>query len=176
MTAFQKAEAVIDDLGYKLKIVFNSVEGQVMAFLTFIAITFGEKAYLFNWVLVALFIDLCFGCWSSWILGKFKISILLYSTAVKFVMYLVLFFMPVILEKVLSNNGVGVGTTLVAAILIAAEFFSTCAHMLIIKPDLPAVKLLKKVLVGEIAHKLGIESSEVEEFFANNEKRNENKQ
>jgi len=57
------------------------------------------------------------------------------------------------------------GTVLVTALLCAAEFFSVCAHMLIIKPDLPAVKMLKKLLAGEIAHKLGIQEEDVEHYF-----------
>ena len=170
LNAFQKVVLTIDDLVLKLRLIFSTVMGWGMMFMMFVAATFGVKAQLFHCVLLALFIDLFFGCWSSLKVRKFKISIALYSTAVKLVMYFVLFFMPLVLEKVLINNDISIGTVFVTALLCAAEFFSVCAHMLIIKPDLPAVKMMKKLLSGEIAHKLGVHEDDVENYFKQEEK------
>ena len=163
--AFMKATLVMDDLFLKIKFVLTTTEGWVAILFTFITATFGVKSHLFSWIAIALLSDLFFGIWSSLKTKKFKISIAIYSTVVKFIMYLFLFFMPLILEKILSDNAIGGATILVTALLCAAEFFSICAHMLIIKPDLPAVKILHKVLAGEMAHKLGIEVDELEEYF-----------
>ena len=165
LNAFSKVVLIIDDLVLKLRLIFSTIFGWGMTFMIFVAGTFGVKAMLFHWVLAALFVDFFFGCWSSIKLKKFKISIALYFTAVKLVMYFVLFFMPLVLEKVLSNNDIGVGTIFVTALLCSAEFFSTCAHMLIIKPDFPAIRIMRKILAGEIAHKLGILPEDVENYF-----------
>lgn len=165
--AFRKCAKVVIDLFFDLKFVLSTMLGWCFLGMSFLFTTFGDKAMLFHYVLAVLAADLFFGAWSSLILKRFKISIALYSTAVKLILYFTLFYMPLIMEKILSNNSVGFGTVIVTALLCAAEFFSICAHMLIIKPDLWVVKILRNLLAGEMAHKLGMKVEELEQYFEN---------
>lgn len=164
MNKFEQVSIIAGDLAFKLRLVLGTITGWVTAFMAFMLATFGDKAMHIHWVLLVLFIDLLFGSWSAIKRDVFHISTALFSTACKVVMYITIFFMPMILENILGTD-LSYGTVSVTALLISAEFFSILAHMLIIKPDLVGVKLFKRLLSGEIAKKLGITVKELEDVI-----------
>ncbi|MEI8366069.1 MAG: phage holin family protein [Parachlamydiaceae bacterium] len=155
---------IAESLFFKIKEVLSTAIGWAMMGMTFMFTVFGDKAMLIHWILLALFIDLFFGCWSSAKMSKFHISYALTSTAIKLVMYVTLFYMPLIIDKIVPGD-LSYLTVLVTVVLCSAEFFSALAHMLIIKPDLIGAKLVKKMLIGEISRKTGLPVAEVEKLF-----------
>jgi len=155
---------VVSDLWYKLRFVLGSVVGWAMMFMTYSYNVFGPKAELIHWVLIALLVDLIFGMVSAARRKQFHISTALWSTAFKLVMYITLFYMPMILEKIVHED-TSFCTIAVTALLVSAEFFSCIAHMLIIKPNLLGAKLIFRLLSGEVAKKLDMPVAEVEKMF-----------
>lgn len=155
---------VVTDLLGKVRFVLSNLTGWAFMLMTYIFATFGDKAKLIHWVLIVLVLDLIFGIWSSMKMGKFKISTALWSTAVKLVIYVTLFFMPMILEKIVHQDTVFC-TIAVTSLLCTAEFFSIIAHMLIIKPNLVGIRLIYRLLAGEIAKKLNMSEEEFEEYL-----------
>lgn len=172
MDKFDIVLALLDDLQYKVKLVLSTLSGWFMMIMTFMLVTFGEKALLFHWIIIVLLLDLFFGSWSALKRGTFHISTALWSTASKIAIYGTIFFMPLILEKIISKD-TSFGTISITSLLISGEFFSILAHMIIIKPDLFGVKMAYKLLSGEISKKLGINVEELESYFKNQEKKDE---
>ena len=64
------------------------------------------------------------------------------------------------IEKVLHNGGL-VGVKIVAVIAAACELWSMSASMLIVKPDMPFLKIFRLQLKGEIESKLGKNAVEI---------------
>lgn len=157
---------IVVQLCSKIESVFSTLLGRAILLMTFMGATFGPKAMLIHWILIALGIDLFFGCWSSLKMKNFHISYALTSTAIKLVMYVALFVMPLILDKVIDLD-VSALTVLVTVVLVSAEFFSALAHMLIIKPDLFGARLVRKILMGEVAKKMNMSCDELEKYFRN---------
>jgi hypothetical protein len=164
-TAWDKFRDVCIDTYETIKNVLSTVLGWGMLLTSYIYTVFGDKATLLNWVLLAMLFDLFFGSWAALKMKRFHISTALVSTAIKLVMYVTLFFVPMILEDILGFKDFKTLTCLVAAFLFCAEVFSIMAHMLIIKSDLIAIKIVRKALIGEIARKLKLPISKVMEMF-----------
>jgi len=153
-----------ENLFFKIKGVFSTTIGWFFMLTTFMASTFGPEADLVYWVTGSIFADLFMGAWSAIKMKKFHISYALSSTAIKLVMYLIIFYMPLVIDKVVSPD-LSLFTEVTAAILCSAGFFSMLAHMLIIKPDLMVIKLIQKALMTEISRKIGCKPEEVEEYL-----------
>lgn len=115
-------------------------------------------------VLAAIFLDLGWGMASSIKRGTFALSIGLVKTGIKMAIYLTIMLLSIMLEKALGDD-FNLITRLATAVLVVAESISISAHILIIKPDTPVIKMLWKVLRSEIAKKLGIEVKDIEEFI-----------
>jgi len=155
---------VVENLFFKVKEVLSTVLGWFLMSMTFALTLFGSNTVLIHWVIAVLFIDLGMGCWSSIKLKKFHISYALTSTAIKLVMYIIIFCMPLIIDKIIPMD-LSMITIAVTILLCSAEFFSVLAHMLIIKPDLAGVKLVRRMLLGEISKKIGCTPDEVESYL-----------
>jgi hypothetical protein len=164
-TTFEKFIDIVTDFGSKLYNTLHTLLGWGMFIMALMLSTFGVKAMLFHWILIAMAFDLFFGTWSSLKRKQFHISTALVSTAIKLVMYLVIFCIPMILEKILLNKDLLMGTTIVTAFICSAEFFSSIAHMLIIKPDFIVVKIFRKFLIAEVARKMKVSHEEVMTMF-----------
>lgn len=164
-STFEKFLNIIVEFWNLMQNTLHTLLGWLLFCMTLMATTFGIKAILFHWILIAMMIDLFFGAWSSLKRNQFHISTALISTAIKFVMYLVVFCIPMILEKILLNKDLAMATSIVTAFICSAEFFSALAHMLIIKPDLAVLKIFRRFLVAEVARKMKVSNEEVMEMF-----------
>lgn len=91
--------------------------------------------------------------------GRFALSELARLTVAKFAVYGCAMLTFIGIDKVIDMT---LTTSAIATVIILVEFWSSCGNMLIIYPEMPALKLLKKALIGEIASKLNISPEEVE--------------
>lgn len=165
---------VISDFILFLKLSCTTFLGWLIMVLTsistFLLATFGDKITLIHWVILAIFVDLFFGALSAYKRRVFKISSALVSTAIKLTIYTTIFFMPLILEKILSQQVTcsSIGTITITVLLCTAEYISTIAHMLVIRPNLWGLKVLKRALSGEMAKKLNMTPDEFEQYIKDN--------
>ena len=148
--------------------LFSHVVGYVMVALIFILSTFGDKVILFNYILVCMIIDLFWGMLSNAVKGTFGLSKCFVRTAIKMATYLSLFAVCVLIEQVMYKE-ISLLTRTISTVLCSAELLSIMAHILIIRPDTPILKLLTKYFKMEIAKKLSIHKNDVEEAFNNKE-------
>ncbi|MFV0587078.1 phage holin family protein [Bacteroides reticulotermitis] len=124
-------------------------------------------------VLAAALLDLFWGIASSIKLKTFVLSIGFTKTCIKLAVYLSILIIIALAEKALAEDW-NLIFRLTTSVLIVAEGVSICGHILIIKPDVPVIRLLWKVLRSEIAKKLNIEVKDLDEYVSNNIKENKN--
>lgn len=122
-------------------------------------------------VLLAVILDAVWGIYVSVRRGKFALSELGRDTIGKLAVYGTALFMFIAVDKILLGDTV-LTTSVVSALIILVELWSTSANMLICFPNLPFLKLMRHALKGEIARKLDVDPEKVEEIL--NDKQNEN--
>lgn len=149
--------------------VITSLSGwlssSVVFILTWVAGFIGDtREMCVYFVMVAVLLDFFWGMASSIKRGTFALSIGITKTAVKLAMYISIMAIVVLSEKAIADEW-NLIFRLVSSVLIVAEAISVAGHMLIIKPDMPVIRLLWKVLKSEVAKKLGIEVSDIESFI-----------
>jgi hypothetical protein len=164
MNTWIKIVGILIGIKADLHRVLSSIGGWLVNAMIFIAFTFGDDACLVHWILIALAGDLFFGCWQSIKRGTFHISYALQETAIKIVLFVSVFFMPLVIDKIIPAD-LSYLTIAVAALLVGSEFFSILAHILIIKPDFTGAKLIQRLLEVEVSHKLGIDPNEFRNIF-----------
>lgn len=118
-------------------------------------------------VFAAALLDLLWGSASSIKRKTFVLSIGLTKTCIKVAVYLSILMVAVLAEKAVADNWHLI-FRITASVLIVAEGVSICGHILIIKPDMPVIRLLWKILSSEIAKKLNIEVSGLDEYVKEN--------
>lgn len=139
----------------KLTAVVNSVTGWLFALLTLIYTFFKPEIYAFGVVFVAILLDAIFGLFVALHKRKdFALSKLGRITLFKISAYMATLILVFMVEK-LAHNGNFIGIKVAAAWAAACEFWSFSASILILWPDAPFFKIMRKQLKGEIAAKLG---------------------
>jgi len=133
----------------------NSFYGWFLAVLSGVGSFFATEKYCFYFVLTAIMLDALFGTIVSIYKKRgFALSKLGRVTSFKMLSYgasLVIVFM---VEKLAHDTGF-VGIKVAAGWAAACEFWSMSASILIIWPDAPFFRIMRRQLKGEIAHKLG---------------------
>lgn len=124
-------------------------------------------------VVAVTLMDACWGIAVSLKRGKFALSELARLTVAKFAVYGCALLTFIGIDKIADTELV---TSVVAAAITLVELWSACGSMLIIFPSMPALKLLRKALTGEIASKLHVEPEEVEQILGEFEKQKKNKE
>lgn len=121
-------------------------------------------------VFAAALLDLIWGFASSIKRKTFALSIGLTKTGIKAAVYLSILLIATLAEKALADDW-NLIFRITSSVLIVAEGVSICGHILIIKPDMPVIRLLWKILSSEIAKKLNIEVKDLDEYIAANLKK-----
>lgn len=153
----------------KFMYVFSSIYGWMYVLALALLAYISPVLNIYYSILALIGIDAVFGIWVSISRGKFVLSYLGRETGYKFFFYTCIFMAVHIFETVFYKE-LNIGLLLCFSILGAFELISIFANALIIKPDLPAIKLFSKFLKGEIANKLHITPEEVEESLKNSSK------
>lgn len=140
----------------KILLVFSSIysiliTSILLPILAFLGI---ERLWLIKLVIIALVIDLIWGTLSSIKLKKFLYSRFFIATLVKASIYGTLFSIMAVVESGFSPEFTWF-SRLTCIVICISEMWSIFAHILIVKPNFPIIKILKKALTGEITKKLG---------------------
>jgi len=133
---------------------FNSVYGWFLTLMT-AAFTFIQpEAWSFYVVAGAIAADLIWGVAAAIKLKKFILSLALRETVKKIGIYSFALVGALAIEKITHNEGSFIAVRSIAIFAAVCEFWSMSASMLIIKPDMPFLKLFRGQLKGEIASKV----------------------
>lgn len=147
--------------------------GKIVLAALFIGSTFAPISGLIHITLILVFIDMFFGVavtvkTKGW---KHLLSSRLRDSLIKLFFYLLFIMLFFLIEKELFDQWY-IGAKAVFAITSGVEIWSILANMMILSPNLPFLKLLKKVLSAEMARKLGIEINELNETMDNTDSTN----
>lgn len=147
--------------------------GKIVLAALFIGSTFAPISGLIHITLILVFIDMFFGIFvtiktKGW---KHLLSSRLRDSLIKLFFYLLFIMLFFLIEKELFDQWY-IGAKAVFAITSGVEIWSILANMMILSPNLPFLKLLKKVLSAEMARKLGIEITELNETMDNTDNTN----
>lgn len=147
----------------KLSAILQTVQGWVLSAGIFLAeYFFADHATVVKAVLIAILLDAIWGISASIKQGKFALSELMRQTVAKIAIYGSALAALIQVDKVASTT---LCTTVVSIPILVCEIWSMSGSMLIVKPDMPFLRLFKHVLKGEIANKLGVEPEEVEDIL-----------
>lgn len=118
-------------------------------------------------VLAATIIDAVWGIAVSLKQGEFTKSELARLTIAKFAVYGCAMFIFIGLDKFVDTT---ITASIVGALIVLVEFWSSCGSMLILFPNFLFLRIMKKALVGEVASKLKISEEEAMELLEGNKK------
>lgn len=156
----------------KITTFLSSIPKSVTALMLFFA-TFGLApiAPLIHLVIGFVFTDMLFGlCVTIFKKGWGHIlSCRLRDSLVKILFYITIIVGLFLIESVLID-GYFLTAKLAFAVIAGTELWSIMANMLVLFPNLPALKLLKKYLTSEMAKKLDITSEETSKCLEDGEK------
>lgn len=141
--------------------------GWAAMLITFVFNYFSSEGFSFTVVLIAILFDAFFGILVALKLNKFILSKLGRITLLKMTAYSAPLVMLFLIEKLTHDSGF-VGIKLAAAWAAACELWSMTAHILILWPDAPFFKLIRKQLKAEIAAKIG---DPLDDIFKDEEKK-----
>lgn len=145
----------------KLFLISSTFYGWLLAGLTVAFNFFMPEIYAFGVVLVAILLDAFFGLSVALVERKdFALSKLGRVTLFKISAYFASLVLVYMVEK-LAHDGGFIGVKVVAGWAAACEFWSMSASILILWPEAPFFKIMRKQLKGEIASKLGVEPDDV---------------
>lgn len=147
----------------KIGSIYTEVAGFLLSLLIIPLVTFfgGVRLDMMKLVVIAVALDLGWGTWSSIKRKQWLCSTSVQSTIIKIIVYGTMFSIVAVIEKGISEEFMWL-SRLTCIVLCTSEAWSIFAHILIIKPNFPVIRLLRKVLAGEISKKLGI----TEDVFA----------
>lgn len=144
----------------KLETILHTLWGWVLWTIFAIANYFAGHAFIVYLVIAVTIMDACWGIAVSLKRGEFTLSELMRLTIDKVAVYGCALFVFVGLDKIVGETTLS--TSVIGSAIVLVEFWSSCASMLIIYPNMPFLKLLRKALTGEIASKLRVGAEEVE--------------
>ena len=158
----------IGHIGERFNAILHTVQGWIAALVLLIADYIAGHEFAV-WLVVGITImDAVWGIAVSIKRGKFALSELARLTVAKLAVYGCAMLTFIGVDKLIDAD---ITTAAVATAITLVEFWSSCGSMLILYPNLPALRLLKKALIGEIASKLHIPEDEVEKVLAEFEKK-----
>lgn len=148
----------------QLQNALSSVYGWFLALMT-AAITFIQpEAWSFYVVAGGIIADLAWGIAAAIKLKKFLLSKALRETVKKTGIYSFALLGAMAIEKITHTEGSFIAVKTIAVFASVCEFWSMSASMLIIKPNMPFLKLFRGQLKGEIASKVS-KNVNIDEIF-----------
>lgn len=156
--------ATLNSLFLKISDTFSHLAGWWLAVMVFASTYCGQQMVLVHYVLVCILVDMLWGIAAYIKVHKFVLSQAITKTAVKIAAYITIFTLVTMSEHVLSDSWF-IASRLTCTILCAAELWSSMGHILVVQPNMPIIKLLRKYLAGEISRKLGIPVDDVNEIL-----------
>ena len=153
----------ITHVGERFSAILHTVQGWIAALVLLIADYIAGHEFAVGLVVAITIMDAVWGIAVSIKRGKFALSELARLTVAKFAVYGCAMLTFIGIDRIIDAD---ITTAAIAPVITLVEFWSSCGSMLILYPNLPALRLLKKALIGEIASKLHIPEEEVEKVLA----------
>lgn len=147
----------------KLQDALSNIWGILLVIFGFIANFFGGYIMAISAVIVCVLVDLFWGIKSAHKRHKYTQSELIKSTVSKLTAYGTALLVFIFIEKLIGFPNLPTGA--VASLICVTELWSTSGNILIVNPNIPFFRILKPVLIGEIARKLNISEDQVEDFL-----------
>lgn len=164
----EKIFGYIVHVGERINAILHTVQGWIAALVLLITNYIAGHEFAVGLVVAITIMDAVWGIAVSIKRGKFALSELARLTVAKLAVYGCAMFTFIGCDRLIDAN---ITTAAVAMAITLVEFWSSCGSMLIIFPNLPVLRLLKKALIGEIASKLHIPEEEVEKVLAEFERK-----
>lgn len=166
---FNRTKKVLEKIITRLSDALETVQGWLIGLFIVIMNFFAGYQLVLYGILIAVAFDALFGICVARKRGEFILSELLRATIFKLAVYFNLIVVFVFIDKFVGAGGIEtkITTMLVASAICLAEAWSSCGNALIINPDFPFLRLLRKALTGEIARKLDIDPQDVENYLNN---------
>ena len=142
--------SIMEHVKYVFTTFWGFLLGLFSAFWSFIK----PEIYPFSIVFLAVLLDLFWGIAVAKKQGKFILSEAIRETFKKLSIYACMLLLVYSIEKSIHEDW-SIATRVMCAMAAACELWSVSAMMLIVKPDMPFLKLFRRQLKGEIEKKLG---------------------
>lgn len=153
----------------KILSYYQSVQTWILSAITFVLTWLGETTELLIYIVLVCVIDMILGIWRSYRNNIALTSSGIRQTIGKLSAYFIVIVCAVMVDKAVNIDSIIV-TRAVCVIAITAEVWSILANLCILFPGVPAIKIARKFLISEIAEKVNIETTELEQFLNNKEK------
>ena len=161
---------VVNNIPQKIYEVLSNWAGVLLSSLVFCGTFLGARLPLLAYIAVAVTIDGIWGVVTAKKAGRFIFSRLLAKSAVKIAAYSSIYALVALIEKGFVGSEFTFSSSVIAAILIASELWSTLGHISISNPDWLVTKILRMYLKGEMAKKLGINEEELDKVLKSSDK------
>lgn len=152
----------------QLSNAMSSAYGWFLALMTACITFIQPEIFSFYIVGFAILADLIWGIAAAVKLKKFILSKALRETIKKVGIYTFSLFVALLIENMVHEEGTFIVFRTISFFAAVCEFWSMSASMLIVKPDMPFLKIFRAQLKGEIQSKLS-KNINVDEIL-NNEK------
>jgi hypothetical protein len=174
MSLSQIITDVVNSIPQKIYELMSNWLGALLSAMVYCGLFLGSRLPLLAYIAKAVTIDGIWGIATARKAKKFIFSKLLAKSAIKIAAYSSVYGLVALIEKGFVGTDFTFSSSIIAAILIASELWSTLGHIAIANPDWLVVKILRLYLKGEMAKKLGIPESKLDEVLKGNEdKKNE---
>lgn len=158
----EKISTLIQHIFERMELILHTFQGWLAALGILLLDYLAGHEFAVGLVVGVTIMDAIWGIAVSLKRGKFALSELARQTVAKFAIYGCALLTFIGIDRLIDHD---ITTSIVAMVITLVEFWSSCGSMLIIYPNMPALKLLKRALTGEIAAKLGISPEEVESIL-----------
>lgn len=159
---------IVNNTFAKLIGILHTIKGWLTFVSLFVLDYFGGHKLVVFLVIAVTLMDAAWGIAVSVSRGKFTLSELARLTIAKLAVYGSALFVFVGLDKITDTS---IAASLVGAAIVLVEYWSSCASMLILFPNFPFLRLMKRALTGEIASKLHISEDDVADVLEESSKK-----
>lgn len=150
----------------------GSVYGWFLMLITTVFTFIQPEIWSFFVVGGAILADLVWGILAAIKMKKFIYSFALRETIKKIGIYSFALFGALAIEKITHSEGSFIAVKTIAILAAVCEFWSMSASMLIIKPDMPFLRIFRGQLKGEIASKVSANVN-IDDILKDKEAKNE---
>ena len=155
---------MINHILNKIQMILSAASGWISLLGTIVANFFAGCKLSVSLVLLLVFLDLGWGIASSIKRGAFARSELARESVSKFAVYGCCIIASVALDKLIGIT-FSISTISICALIMLVEMWSMAGSMLIVFPNMPFLKIIRPILLGEIANKLGVSVDEAKQYL-----------
>lgn len=149
----------------KVGLIFSSFFGWIFGIISILLAFLLPLKASFIILSVIIGLDFIFGIWASWKIKKPITSSKAKATFIKALFYAIVLSVMFAIE---NYFGIAIVYKVLFGVACLIELYSVIANMLIIKPDMKLLKLLKVLIIDEIANKLKKSDKDINDILNEN--------